>query len=558
MKNKYFLLFIVIGFFYLIDYFIFNINHISSLEGLMFGAKKASIDKLIFFIFSIFYSYFAISLFLFARKKVIYVSLLFIFGILYILNLVYFSINGSTFSFNDLQTALLEIDKMSLSVFLTFQDSIVSAIIWVVLITGIFYFIRKKIVDKYNFYFSNLFILLSIVISLSSSFFICYKTAGYSNKFSLPVTTINNFLYYFSIKSYYGEREILTSKVSHPSSVKNIIFILDESIAGNYLSINGYKKDTTPYLESIKDKFINFGLISSGANGSASSNMILMSGLQLIDLPDKNYTALKNPSIFQYAKNAGYSTSYISGQSVGLQNYMTKFDLKYIDNFFKKKIGMFKVQDIPENDIIEEISKNIIKNKKNFMFIVKRGVHFHYEQSYPQNKKNFKPTLTKNESITFERKEKVINSYLNGIRWRVDNFFKQLCIKLSLFDRNDTIIIYTSDHGQSILKNNITATHNVIINPHPNQGVVPLLIFLPNNNLFSRTKVLKNHYSHFQLFPTIIKLMGYDTVNYTLFDRNITINQSFFSGDLFGRVNTSKTNTSKFIRNFVDKSKITK
>jgi glucan phosphoethanolaminetransferase (alkaline phosphatase superfamily) len=474
-------------------------------------------------------------------------------SILYILNFTYYSINGSIFRFNDLQTALLEIDKMSFSVFLTFKDSILPAIIWVTLIAGILYFIRKKVIEKYNLYFSNLFILVLMIISLSSSFFICYKTAGYSNKFSTPITTINNVLYYFSTKPYYGERNILNSKPMYNSSIKNIIFILDESISGNYLSINGYQKNSTPYLKSIKNKFINYGLISSAANGSASSNMILMSGLQLTNLPDKNYMALKNPSIFQYAKNANYFTSYISGQLSGYQNYMTKFDSQYIDNWFKPKVGMFDIQNIPEEDIIEEISKSIIENKKNFMFVVKRGVHFHYEKSYPKDKKCFKPTLSKDESITLARKEKVINSYLNGIHWRVDDFFKHLIIKLNLFDRNDTIIIYTSDHGQSILENNITATHNVVINPNLNQGVVPLFVFSPDNTLFDKEKILKNHYSHFQLFPTIVTLMGYDTNCSTLFDKNNTIEQSFFSGDLFGRANTTKTNIGNFIKNITYK-----
>ena len=61
------------------------------------------------------------------------------------------------------------------------------------------------------------------------------------------------------------------------------------------------------------------------------------------DLPDFQERLLKGPSIFAFAKNAGYRTAYLSGQSWGdqLQNYMTKFDLDDLDYFHQMHFFLF-------------------------------------------------------------------------------------------------------------------------------------------------------------------------------------------------------------------------
>ena len=80
---------------------------------------------------------------------------------------------------------------------------------------------------------------------------------------------------------YYGAREEV--KISHDKNAitpDKIFYIVDESVRGDYLSINGFSEDTTPYLNSQKDLFINFGAVSSSSNCSLTANIALQSGLQ--------------------------------------------------------------------------------------------------------------------------------------------------------------------------------------------------------------------------------------------------------------------------------------
>jgi len=247
---------------------------------------------------------------------------------------------------------------------------------------------------------------------------------------------------------------------------------------------------------------------------------------------------LKQPNIFQYMKNAGYRTAYISDQSFKnkLQNYMTKYDLKHIDYFFQpiKHYTKAILPNIPEENVLNNLKSFLKIEGKHFAFIVKRGAHFHYENTYPKSFSVFKPTLKPNESISFGKRKKMLNSYYNSLRFNVDIFFRYL---LKEIDLNQTIIFYTSDHGQSILENGVLATHCTANNPPLSQGIVP--IFIIHNKQDNRWNVLKkNIYSHFNIMPTILKITGYDgnitENNFFEVNEKNKINW-FYSGDLFGR-----------------------
>jgi len=380
-------------------------------------------------------------------------------------------------------------------------------------------------------------ILFFFLLSLLLAYSITYKTTGATQTRPNLIKMINTSIYYASNRLYYGEREVLTKNATSKEKYKNIILIVDESIGGKYLSINGYEKETTPYLKSIKEHFINLGLASSGANCSAKSNLILMSGIQLEDLPDKEHKALKKPTIFQYAKNAGYKTHYISGQGIQdkLQNHITKYDLEYIDNFTQLK-EHYKHKSMPEEHIILETSKVLKSSEKNFIFIVKHGSHFQWEDSYPKEEKYFLPTLEASDALSLKKKPEALNSYLNSVRYNVDLFFKYFLKEISFFTRDDTLIIYTADHGQSILEEGRSSTHCDSTNPPLSQGLVPLLLFTSTSDKELRTFNFKvNTYNHYQIFPSIQKFMGYEGIEAkTLFEDEEK--QIFVSGDIFGRV----------------------
>jgi len=515
------------------------------IHSFLFIFDRGGVPQGFIYLFSIIFSLVSLSLLIFYKNKIKYFLSLILLSFFYLINLLYNHINGEGFSSDDFRIVLGEADKFGLDAILTFLNSFYFAFS-VIIIMMIMIFFLRKIVTKNHFYIKNKIIYLFLILSLLGTYSIMHRTAGNIKDFPAPFRIIDTIIYYTLNKQYYGEREKLELKPVNQKKFKNIIWIIDESVGGKYLSINGYAKDTTPYLNTLNKFIINLGIASSGANTSMASNLILQSGIQLEKLPDKNNYSLKKSSIYQYAKNAGYTTSYISGQSykMVLQDGMTAYDLKYIDNFYQPpEAGAHEKEiTIPEEAIIEHVS-NVLKNdKSNFIYIVKSGVHFHYEKSYPDTHKVFVPTLEENEAMSMENKNRIINSYLNGIRWKVDDFFKYFFAETKILERDDTIIIYTSDHGQSILENNIRATHSTAYNPPRTQGIVPFLLFLKNKeDLEKQVLHVKDNATHYMLFPTTLKWMGYETKEKTFFDKADTYQQNFYHGSLFGIGSGGKT-----------------
>lgn len=478
------------------------------------------------------------------RSNKIFILLLVLITLPYLINISYYFINGYGFGISELQIFIAESTKFSNDVWISYSPYMIKALVFFLCIVAVSFLVRLFAVKneiliktRYVLYFG----IVSIIIALA----IIFKTINTINKYPVYAGFYTTIIYYLSNPLYYGERDKLTITPESESKYQNIIWIIDESISYNYLSINGYEKETTPYLGSIKEKYVNLGRSSSISNCSAMTNIGLLSGVQLSQLPDESAYSLRSSSIFQYAKNAGYTTHYISGQSYDkrFQNHMTSFDLEYIDNFYQPDIG-FEDDKVPEEDIISETKKAIDNNKKNFIFIVKRGAHFHWANQTPENKILFKPVLEGQDALVMENKEKAINSYSNTVKYRVDDFFKELFSETKLLD-DESFIIYTSDHGQSILEGGSNGTHCDSTNPNLTQGIVPMLVFA-NKHKSELSELPKNSYSHYEIFPTTLELMGYQNYDngYTFFNKP-DAKQIFSSGDIFGRASFHFNDISK-------------
>ncbi|MEI8347877.1 MAG: sulfatase-like hydrolase/transferase [Pseudomonadota bacterium] len=113
--------------------------------------------------------------------------------------------------------------------------------------------------------------------------------------------------------------------------------------------------------------------------------------------------------------------------------------------------------------------------------------------------------------FSLESKNQIINTYRNVVRWSVDEFWRQLLVKADL---KDTLIIYTSDHGQNLMDDPDLMTHCNVQRSIPQEALVPLLIYGGNSSLITRLQQTASqnfgHSSHFQIFPTLLFFLGYD------------------------------------------------
>ena len=326
-------------------------------------------------------------------------------------------------------------------------------------------------------------------------------------------------------------RKELTETPAHKSQIRNIILVIDESVSFSYFHEENPNIDLE-FHEKYKKLITNFGKAMSSINCSYGSR----SYLRFASSPDSilNKTALSNPTIWQYAKNAGFS-SYLIGYTPINANMLTKEETKAIDYFEHMSVDVHRPY--YEIELAKKV-KNIIRENDghNFIFVAKEGMHFPYEASYPDDKAVYHPHLKKGESLRNVAKTR--NSYRNALKWSVDSFFDEL-FKDNELNLNDTIIIYTSDHGEFI--NTDDSTQSLILQPHCSSDnpkieeyEVPLLVFTANNFIKNQLTPKRNGFSHFHITPTILKLMGYETEQKSLLDETSEKYPAFY-GDPYGR-----------------------
>jgi lipid A ethanolaminephosphotransferase len=169
-----------------------------------------------------------------------------------------------------------------------------------------------------------------------------------------------------------------------------------------------------------------------------------------------------------------------------------------------------------------------------FIYANKNGAHFPYDQDYPDKAKLFRPTMSDAGDTTASR----IRSYRNAVRWSVDRIMSRLVDRAQTAD---TVVIYTSDHGQAF--DPARFTHCTTENPDPREGLVPMFVATGSSALKARlaraAEESRGHGSHFAIAPTVLDLMGYSqpevakVYGASLLDKSER-NPEFTSGDIFG------------------------
>jgi len=310
---------------------------------------------------------------------------------------------------------------------------------------------------------------------------------------------------------------------------------MDESVRADLMSINGYNVETTPFLKQQAGLLLNFGVASSLSNSSSSSNYGVLTGMKMRDLPDKKQKSRRMPLIFDYANSQTPTRTFLWAQtSFGPQKQKFEFNgIDTIDLLSEMPSVRPYLYDRIVIDKLDDITTY------SFTWVNKRGSHFDYDSTYPIEKTIFKPTYKESNA---DDQAALLNSYYNSLRWGVDQFFKELFLRLK--DR-DIIVVYTSDHGQSILENGIPGTHNRTYNISWTQASVPIMVmgFNSANRKLIESLYLpenKNRTSAEQIFPTLLYLLGYSFNDIqmfyapSLFEKIPEGTRVFLSGDMWG------------------------
>ena len=306
----------------------------------------------------------------------------------------------------------------------------------------------------------------------------------------------------------------------------NVILIFDESVNGRHLSLNGYGRQTTPYLEQLERSGVltNFGVAASTFTSSQPSYDAFIVGAS-----DEMLNAFSHqermvlPTIFQYARSMNYKTWYLDGQ---MKTYWggIEDDKQYIDETFTlADLDPNRIEDYQKNNgktltdenereglkqwdidlVLAEKIRNIFESSSgNFVFVYKRGIHFPYEKNYPAENAVWQPVYkftSQWETPPAEAHAGVTNSYDNALLYGIDPFFRKLDLDRKL--PNGTVIVYTSDHGETFASNGRAGHGGDTID----EASIPLFIIGLDRRKTER--VAQAHHSN--IFPTLLDLMNF-------------------------------------------------
>ena len=318
-----------------------------------------------------------------------------------------------------------------------------------------------------------------------------------------------------NLRAYHGPRDELPPFHVSQRPLDSIIYVIDESVRGSNLSLNGYPRTTTPFLQYLetRGRLKNLGICIAAGSFTHISNAYLISGHN--SLPDDDFRTDRNPTIFDYAKKMGYETIYIDIN----QAYLPQLLKAAGDAPVRSLDRWMNEQSFEERHIDLETTKDPgiarflsgLLNARGGYFIVvnKKGLHFKYHYRYPDEPAFtvWRPVMKASDPIDISAagREKLVNTYDNGIRFQVDEFFRVLISKTT---NQNYVILYTSDHGQTLSEHGQLYTHM-----KPEKVIADVPDFLVWGEQYSRKGLLVSilsgiRVSHLNNFATLLDLMG--------------------------------------------------
>ncbi|QOQ89301.1 phosphoethanolamine transferase [Campylobacter peloridis] len=260
--------------------------------------------------------------------------------------------------------------------------------------------------------------------------------------------------YNFYLKNY---EKIANSYMGGGISIKNkipyVIFIIGESTQRDYMSLYGYYLKTTPNLEILEEKgnLVKFSdVIAPFASTQASLRRVM--NFSNIENEENWYDRLNIVDLYNLA---GYKSIFISNHeplsghtsittAVAHRANKTIFLDKFAtdDKIFTKKL---------DGEMLPLIKDN---NKKHDFFVLQlMGTHFKYDRRYEKKFAKFEAGDI-NRNLDLKDKE-IVASYANSVLYN-DYFINEV---FDLFKDGEAIIIYISDHGESVFEHRDRAEH---------------------------------------------------------------------------------------------------
>lgn len=282
---------------------------------------------------------------------------------------------------------------------------------------------------------------------------------------------------------------------------RNIIVILGESLSSNHLSLMGYRRKTTPFLDSLKDNknFIYRRGISSGVSTDISVAFFMNNTFGI----NGNRSVFSGENcLFNLAKKSNFKTYFYSTQSQEQLRYITNSICpKYIDHYKSLEDidpNLSDANAVNDHKLFPLLENIDFEKGNQFIILHQRGSHSPYNLRFTKDSDIFygKMGTSKDDSV---------NHYDNSI-YHNDLFFKEL---ISMVDtlKVPTSVFIVSDHGEGMGENGVWG-HGML---KKEAFEIPVLYYTNSDEeIKSYAKSLQKNPTHLNISLLISKALGFN------------------------------------------------
>jgi len=322
------------------------------------------------------------------------------------------------------------------------------------------------------------------------------------------VNTLNSYSLYFgvllpeslfggTVRAEFPEYEIRETDI--PPSPLTVVLVMGESLTPNHMSLYGYGRKTTPFLEELAGDpgFVHRKGYSAASATRAALPMFYT--LQYHPL-DENRLRRQDSNLFRLAKQHGFKTWYLSAQN---SNCLNGVDLDPIDVMITAdtRPELFERE---KDEGLLQLVREVPSGGKNFIVVHQRNVHLPYQANI-EHRPAFQRFPT--EELPFE--DSTINAYDNAVLY-ADYLYQQLLQELRQKTNGPLYVFFTSDHGEKLGENGHWGHDRLDLV----SSVVPIMFYARGGDgRYLREMRDKPPGTHYQLGKMIARMLGYDIRN---------------------------------------------
>lgn len=304
------------------------------------------------------------------------------------------------------------------------------------------------------------------------------------------------------------------SLILHASDAKSIktvtakpklmVFVVGETVRSDHIGLNGYSRNTTPLLANQPNIFSFQNALSCGTSTAYSVPcMFSYANKDDYDMDTADYHENVLDTLNKQGVNVIWRDNNSSSKGVA--------DRVTFEDFKSPKVNPNcdeECRDVGMLKGFDRLIKTDSAPKDTLILLHQMGNHGPaYFKRYPKAFEAYKPVCMTNELSKCDNPS-IINGYDNAIRY-TDYFLNEVIKTLKPYeDKYDVMMIYASDHGESLGENNIYL-HGLPYSIAPMaQKHIPMIVWSPPGNGVDNqmiSQMIDKPVSHDFITPTLLR-----------------------------------------------------